>query len=208
MEKGIPLAAGYKILKTHEPELCLSRSNALFVTLFEIEVTRRTSIKKHKALTTPLFRLMAKYCPWSPTMPLGVYFALGMIVLPDPKAFLFGRSKFRKKLAHDDPLSKYKRPPLARRLAAEAATLPRRAYHALKGGLAFARRGGRPERANASKYLKAYYDRLEDERVHGNRRRSLIRTQKFHIDVAPAPPDATCAAPPEPGSPLARPLYP
>ena len=206
MEKGIPLNAGYKILKTHEPHLLLSRSNALFITLFEIEVTRRTSIKKHKAFKSPLFSLVSKYVGWTPSMPLGVYYALGMIVLPDPKAFLFGRSKFRKVLDHVDPLAEYKPPPLAKRVARRVVAFPRKTYAAARAAYGFVKRGGRPEPRNVSRYLKAYYDRLEDEKVHGGARRSLVRTQKFHIVPAgsssPASPASPAVAPLPPGAPI------
>ena len=69
--REMPLAPAYKVLKVQEPLLELSRSNTLFITLFEIECYKATSIRKHKDLATPVFTLVRQYVPWEQPGGLG-----------------------------------------------------------------------------------------------------------------------------------------
>ncbi|KAH8048601.1 phosphatase [Aureococcus anophagefferens] len=94
-DQGVPLTAGYKILKVFEPEIGLSRQHALFLTLFEMDTMRRTSVSRnHRYLASPLFKLFHKFCPYAPVMSVGIYFALGYLQLPEPRYLAFGRPKF------------------------------------------------------------------------------------------------------------------
>ena len=72
MKQGVPLLGGYKLLKCFEPLIQLSRSNTLFVTLFEIDEMHATSVKSHKTLASPVFLLMARYCNLVPPMTIGM----------------------------------------------------------------------------------------------------------------------------------------
>lgn len=87
----VPLATAYKLLKVHEPLLQLSRSNTLFITLFEIEIMRHTSIRKHRELATPVFLLVAKYVTFEPPLGIGTYFAFGNIQMVSFREFVLGR---------------------------------------------------------------------------------------------------------------------
>ena len=73
----------------------MSRQHALFLTLFEMDTMRRTSVSRnHRYLASPLFKLFHKFCPYAPVMSVGIYFALGYLQLPEPRYLAFGRPKF------------------------------------------------------------------------------------------------------------------
>ena len=126
----VPLATAFKLLKVHEPLLQLSRSNTLFITLFEIEMMRHTSIRKHRELATPVFLLVAKYVAFEPPLGIGTYFAFGNIQMGPFREFVLGRAplaepKFGKK--KKKPFNPFK----SVYRASKAASL--RVGHAVKG---------------------------------------------------------------------------
>ena len=90
--REMPLAPSYKLLKVQEPLLELSRSNTLFITLFEIECYKATSIRKHKDLATPVFTLVRQYVPWEQPGGLGSYYAFGNVQMASMREFAFGRA--------------------------------------------------------------------------------------------------------------------
>ncbi|CAH0380396.1 unnamed protein product [Pelagomonas calceolata] len=90
--REMPLAPAYKVLKVQEPLLELSRSNTLFITLFEIECYKATSIRKHKDLATPVFTLVRQYVPWEQPGGLGSYYAFGNVQMASMREFAFGRA--------------------------------------------------------------------------------------------------------------------
>ena len=90
--REMPLAPSYKLLKVQEPLLELSRSNTLFITLFEIECYKATSIRKHKDLATPVFTMVRQYVPWEQPGGLGSYYAFGNVQMASMREFAFGRA--------------------------------------------------------------------------------------------------------------------
>ena len=89
------LSTATQLVRLHEPDMKITRSLALFLSLYEIELQHETSVKRNRVYTNPSLKQLVEELeipialPW----PLPLQMLAGAALIPDPYAFWYGKPK-------------------------------------------------------------------------------------------------------------------